>query len=199
MQPLHHGKNIPALPGCPFGVTLRHGISHLHRMKALLTLLRTNDRIEPLLLRLFLGVVFFPHGAQKVFGWFGGYGFAGTMGFFTQQMHIPALFAFLPIAAEFAGFLGLLLGLLTRVAAFGILADMLVAVAMVHVHNGFFMNWAGNQKGEGFEFHLLAIGMALALIIAGGGKLSADKALADKLTGSQNDEAQKAYAKQPAP
>jgi putative oxidoreductase len=126
-------------------------------MKALLTLLRTNDRIEPLLLRLFLGVVFFPHGAQKVFGWFGGYGFTGTMGFFTQQMHIPALFAFLAIAAEFAGSLGLIVGLLTRVAAFGILANMLVAVAMVHSKVGFFMNWSGNQKGEGFEYHLLAM------------------------------------------
>jgi putative oxidoreductase len=160
-------------------------------MKALLTLLRTNDRIEPLLLRLFLGVVFFPHGAQKVLGWFGGYGFTGTMGFFTQQMHIPALFAFLAIAAEFAGSLGLILGLLTRVAAFGILANMLVAVAMVHSKVGFFMNWEGNQKGEGFEFHLLAIGMALALMLAGGGKLSADRALADQLAASQSDEAQK--------
>lgn len=167
-------------------------------MKALLTLLRTNDRIEPLLLRLFLGIVFFPHGAQKVLGWFGGYGFTGTMGFFTQQMHVPALFAFLAIAAEFAGSLGLMVGLLTRVAAFGILANVLVAVAMVHSKVGFFMNWSGKQPGEGFEFHLLGIGMALALIIAGGGKLSADKALADKRTGSQNDEAQKAYAKQPS-
>jgi putative oxidoreductase len=160
-------------------------------MKALLTLLRTNDRIEPLLLRLFLGVVFFPHGAQKVFGWFGGHGFAGTMGFLTQQMHIPAPFALLAIAVEFAGSLGLILGLLTRVAAFGILAEMLMVVAMVHVHNGFFMNWAGNQKGEGFEFHLLAIGMALALLIAGGGKLSADRALANQLAASPSDEAQK--------
>jgi putative oxidoreductase len=160
-------------------------------MKALLTLLSTNDRIEPLLLRLFPGVVFFPHGAQKVLGWFGGYGFAGTMGFFTQQLHVPALFAFLAIAAEFAGSLGLIVGLLTRVAAFGILANMLVAVAMVHSKVGFFMNWSGTQKGEGFEFHLLAIGMALALMLAGGGKLSADRALADKLAASQSDEAQK--------
>ncbi|MBV9489101.1 MAG: DoxX family protein [Verrucomicrobia bacterium] len=160
-------------------------------MKALLTLLRTNDRIEPPLLRLFLGVVFFPHGAQKVFGWFGGYGLAGTLGFFTQQMHIPALFALLAIAAEFAGSLGLIVGLLTRVAALGILANMLVAVATVHSKVGFFMNWSGKQPGEGFEFHLLAIGMALALIIAGGGKLSADRALADPLAASPNDEAQK--------
>jgi putative oxidoreductase len=136
-------------------------------------------------------VVFFPHGAQKVLGWFGGYGFAGTMGFFTQQLHVPALFAFLAIAAEFAGSLGLIVGLLTRVAAFGILANVLVAVAMVHSKVGFFMNWEGNQKGEGFEFHLLAIGMALALMLAGGGKLSADRALADQLAASQSDEAQK--------
>jgi putative oxidoreductase len=161
-------------------------------MKALLTLLlRTNDRIEPLLLRLFLGIVFFPHGAQKALGWFGGPGFAGTMGAFTQQMRIPARLAFLAIAAEFAGPLGLILGLLTRVAAFGIFANMLVAVAMVHRKVGFFMNWSGTQKGEGFEFHLLAIGMALALMRAGGGKLSADRALADQLAASPSDEAQK--------
>ena len=168
-------------------------------MKALLILLKTHDRIEPLLLRLFLGIVFFPHGAQKVLGWFGGHGFAGTMGAFTQQSHIPALFAFLAIAAEFAGSLGLILGLLTRVAAFGILANMLVAVAMVNSKFGFFMNWSGKQPGEGFEFHLLAIGMALALIFAGGGKPSADQALAGKLAGSQKDEAQTDYAKHPAP
>ena len=117
-------------------------------MKALLTLLRTNDRIEPLLLRLFLGVAFFPHGAQKVFGWFGGYGFAGTLGFFTQQMHIPALSALLAIAAEFAGSLGLIVGLLTRVAAFGILANMVVAVATAHSKVGFFMNWSGTFRTE---------------------------------------------------
>ena len=169
-------------------------------MKALLTVLKTNDRIEPLLLRLLLGVVFFPHGAQKVLGWFGGHGFAGTLGFFTQQMHVPALLAFLAIAAEFAGSLGLILGLLTRVAAFGILANMLVAVATVHSQVGFFMNWSGTQKGEGFEFHLLAIGMALALIIAGGGKLSADQALTRKLAGSSGDEVQEeAYANQLTP
>ena len=168
-------------------------------MKTLLTLLKTNDRIEPLLLRLFLGIVFFPHGAQKVLGWFGGYGFTNTMGFFTQQMHIPALFAFLAIAAEFAGSLGLSLGLLTRIAALGIFANMLVAVAMVHGKIGFFMNWAGNQTGEGFEFHLLAIGMALVLMLQGGGRLSADRALAGEPAESPKDEAQTPYAKHPAP
>src|ERR1035437_6793717 len=98
-------------------------------------------------LRLVLGVVFFVHGSQKMLGWFGGYGFKGTMGFFTQMMHIPAPFAFLAIAAEFFGGLGLIFGLLTRVAAFGIFSNMVVAVAMVHHQFGLFMNWTGAQKG----------------------------------------------------
>lgn len=149
-------------------------------MKALRSLLVTNDSVASLILRLTLGVVFFPHGAQKVLGWFGGHGFAGTMGFFTQSMHIPALFAFLAIAAEFAGAIGLILGLFTRVAAFGIASVMLVAVATVHWHNGFFMNWNMNQKGEGFEYHLLAFGIAVALMIAGGGKLSIDRLLSKR-------------------
>ena len=103
------------------------------------------------------------------------------MGFFTGQMHIPALFAFLAIAAEFAGSAGLILGLFTRAAAFGIAAVMAVAVATTHWQNGFFMNWYGNQKGEGFEYHLLAFGIAVVLIIAGGGRLSADRAIAHKI------------------
>ena len=93
-----------------------------------------------MLLRVVLGVVFFAHGAQKALGWFGGYGFSGTMGFFTGMMHIPALFAVLAIAAEFLGGLGLVVGLLTRVAAFGIFCNMVVAVAMIHHQFGFFMN-----------------------------------------------------------
>lgn len=141
------------------------------------SLLKTTDSIIPTIARLALGVVMFPHGAQKVLGWFGGYGFSGTMGFFTNQMHIPAVFAFLAIVAEFAGSLGLITGLLSRVAAFGIAVNMVVAVATVHGANGFFMNWYGNQKGEGFEYHLLAIGLALIVIVAGAGKLSIDRAL----------------------
>src|ERR1700687_916327 len=108
------------------------------------------------ILRLTLGVVFFYHGAQKALGWFGGYGFNGTMGFFTQQLGIPAPFAFLAIMAEFLGGLGLIVGFLTRIAAFGVFCNMLVAVCMLHRHFGLFMNWAGNQKGEGYEYHLLA-------------------------------------------
>ncbi|MGH8045819.1 MAG: DoxX family protein [Chthoniobacterales bacterium] len=146
-------------------------------MKPIDYLFKTDNSISTLLLRLTLGAVFFPHGAQKVLGWFGGYGFTGTMGFFTTQMHVPAFFAFLAIMAEFAGSIALILGLFTRVAAFGIASNMLVAIAMVHASNGFFMNWYGNQKGEGYEYHLLVIAIAIVLMIRGGGKFSADGAI----------------------
>jgi len=139
-----------------------------------------NDRVTTLL-RITLAVVMFPHGAQKMLGWFGGGGFSGSMDFFTHQMGIPAIFAVLAILAEFAGSLGLLTGLATRVAAFGVAVNMLVAVVMVHGANGFFMNWAGTQKGEGFEYHLLAIGIAVALMIRGGGAYSADAAVVAKV------------------
>lgn len=149
-------------------------------MKILHLLLNTNSSTGPLVARLVLGLVMFPHGAQKVFGWFGGHGFAGTMQFFTGTMHIPALFAFLAIAAEFAGALGLIVGLLSRVAAFGVASVMVVAIFM-HTANGFFMNWTGNQKGEGFEYHLLAIGLALVVMIQGAGKASLDGLIASRL------------------
>jgi putative oxidoreductase len=138
----------------------------------------TEDSMATTLLRLVLGVVFFAHGAQKMLGWFGGYGFSGTMGFFTGTMHIPAFFAFLAIAAEFFGGLGLILGLLTRVAAFGIAVNMLVAIVTVHAQFGFFANWTGTQKGEGYEFHLLVLAMCAFLMIRGAGALSVDRQLA---------------------
>ena len=130
-----------------------------------------------LIIRVMLGIVMFPHGAQKLFGLFGGYGFSGSMGFFTDKMHIPAFFAFLAVRAEGLGSMGLMIGFLTRVAAFGILCNMTVAIWMVHWPNGFFMNWFGNQKGEGFEYHLLAIAICVALLISGGGKWSVDRAI----------------------
>jgi putative oxidoreductase len=138
---------------------------------------QTADSWSLLILRVMLGIVMFPHGAQKLFGWFGGYGFAGTMSFFTEKRHIPAFFAFLAIIAESLGSMGLIIGLLTRVAAFGVLCNMIVAILMVHWPHGFFMNWAGKQRGEGFEYHLLVIGICLALMISGGGKWSVDKAI----------------------
>jgi len=140
-------------------------------------LINTTDDFTLTILRLILGGVFFAHGVQKALGWFGGYGFAATMGFFTQQMHIPAPLAFLAICAEFLGGIGLVLGLLGRVAAFGIFCNMLVAVWMVHFKLGFFANWSGVKKGEGYEYHLLAIAMALVIMIKGSGALSVDRAL----------------------
>jgi putative oxidoreductase len=141
-------------------------------------LLVTDDSTATAILRLVLGVVFFAHGAQKMLGWFGGFGFSGTMNFFTGTMHIPALFAFLAIAAEFFGGLGLIVGFLTRIAAFGIAVNMLVAIATVHSAVGFFMNWNGTQKGEGFEYHLLVLAMTVFLMIRGAGALSIDHAIA---------------------
>jgi putative oxidoreductase len=129
------------------------------------------------ILRLVLGVIFFAHGAQKMLGWFGGYGFTATMGFFTHVMHIPALFAFLAIAAEFFGGLGLIVGFLTRIAALGILSNMVVAIALVHHQFGLFMNWSGAQKGEGYEYHLLVLAIAVFLMIRGGGAASIDRLL----------------------
>jgi len=143
-------------------------------------LLRTNGGVTALILRLTLAIVIFPHGAQKVLGWFGGHGFSGTMGFFTEQMGLPWLVALLVVAAEFLGALGLLFGFLTRLCALGIGAVMAGAIFLVHSGNGFFMNWTGQQAGEGYEYHLLAIGIALALLVAGGGAASVDKALAGR-------------------
>jgi putative oxidoreductase len=144
-------------------------------------LFQTEDDKVLTILRLVLAVVFLAHGSQKMLGWFGGYGFKATMGFFTQTMHIPAALAFLGISAEFFGGLGLLLGLLSRVAAFGITVNMLVAVFMTHLPNGFFMNWTGQQKGEGFEFHLLVIALTLALMIRGAGAFSLDRAISGSM------------------
>ncbi len=140
-------------------------------------IINTTEDYTLTILRLVLGVIFFAHGAQKVLGWFGGYGYAGTMGFFTKQMGIPAPLAFLAIAAEFLGGLGLIFGLLGRVAAFGIISNMVVAVSMVHFRFGLFMNWGGNQKGEGFEYHLMAIALGLAILIKGSGAFSLDRVL----------------------
>ena len=140
----------------------------------------TDDSVATAILRLALGVVFFAHGAQKMLGWFGGFGFAGTMGFFTGTMHIPAPLAFLAICAEFLGGMGLIIGFLTRIAAFGIATNMVVAIATVHHAFGFFMNWNGTQKGEGFEFHLLVLAIAAFLMVRGAGAFSVDHALSAK-------------------
>jgi putative oxidoreductase len=140
-------------------------------------LLQTDSGVAGLVLRIALAVVIFPHGAQKALGWFGGHGFKGTMKYFTDS-GIPTGFALLAIAAEFLGPLGLAVGLFARVAAFGIACVMLVAITTVHWPHGFFINWYGNQRGEGIEYHLLALGIAITLIIVGAGAWSLDGALA---------------------
>ena len=140
-------------------------------------LIATDNDSATAIIRLVLGVIFFAHGAQKMLGWFGGYGFTGTMGFFTSVMRIPAMFAFLAIVAEFFGGLSLIFGFLTRIAALGIFSNMIVAVAMVHHQFGFFMNWTGAQKGEGYEYHVLVLAITAFLMIRGAGAASIDRAL----------------------
>ncbi len=143
-------------------------------------LLSTNNDIGPTVLRVVLGAVLFAHGAQKLLGWFGGAGIAGTMGFLNGFLHVPESLVYVVIVIEFFGGLGLIFGFLTRLGAFGIAIDMIVAAALVHVKTGFFMDWGGNQKGEGYEFHLLAIAMALTIVVYGAGAASVDGIIASR-------------------
>src|SRR5438094_9051188 len=137
----------------------------------------THGDVVPLVLRLTLAVVIFAHGAQMTLGWFGGYGLRGTLDF-LRTSGVPGPRAFLAIMAEFLGPLGLAVGLLTRVAALGIGIVMLVAIGTVHRQHGFFMNWFGIQQGEGVEYHLLSLGLAIALILSGPGAWSMDALIA---------------------
>ena len=131
--------------------------------------------------RLALGITIFPHGAQKLLGWFGGYGFTGTMGFLTTQANLPWIMAFLVIIIESIGALALIFGFGTRIAAFGILANFLGILFTTHLSNGFFMNWyAQPNKGEGIEYFILVFGLAIVSLIAGGGKASTDAVLTGK-------------------
>jgi putative oxidoreductase len=139
--------------------------------------LATDDSRTLLAQRLILGLVVFAHGAQKLLGLFGGFGFTGTVGFFTGTLHLPASLAVLVIVSDFFGSLALMAGLFTRLAALGTSAVMVGAVLTMHWSNGFFMNWGGGLKGEGFEFHLLALALALPLVLEGGGAFSVDGAL----------------------
>ena len=141
----------------------------------------TDKSLAGTILRVILGVVMFPHGAQKLLGWFGGRGFEATVQSFTGGFHIPELLVVLVILTESVGAVALVLGFFTRLCALAVAADMAVAVILVHLKVGFFMNWAGTAKGEGFEYHLLAIAIGLALLIVGGGRWSIDGAIAKRL------------------
>jgi putative oxidoreductase len=147
--------------------------------RSLAALFATTASSIPTILRIALGVVVLPHGLQKTFGWFGGWGFTGTLDWFAS-IGVPAFLGILAIAADTAGAAALIAGVGTRLAAFGIGVNMLVATLLVHRTNGFFMNWSGTQAGEGYEFHILAFAMALALVVAGGGRASIDRLIAEK-------------------
>jgi len=137
-------------------------------------LFQTNDKFSYWVPRVILGCVMFPHGMQKLFGWFGGFGFTNTMTYFTQTAGLPWIIAFLIIMGESLGSLGLIVGFFTRLSALGLIFIMVGAITTVHIPNGFFMNWFGKNAGEGFEYHLLVIGMSIPLLISGGGKYSVD-------------------------
>jgi putative oxidoreductase len=143
-------------------------------------LINTREDYLLTLLRICLGVIFFAHGAQKVLGWWGGQGYSATMTSFTQNMSIPTVFALLAILAEFLGGIGLVFGLLTRIAAFGIATVMVVAIALVHGPNGLFMD------RNGFEYHLLAIAISLTLLARGAGAWSLDRLIERGLTGAHS-------------
>jgi putative oxidoreductase len=143
-------------------------------------LMATSDDLGLTILRIVLGVVMFPHGAQKALGWFGGGGWDATIGFFSGQLGVPAAATVLVILGELIGSIGLIAGLLTRIAAIGILVIQLGAVVLVHLEVGFFMDWFGNQQGEGYEYALLAMSIALVLVLKGGGTHSIDRSLANR-------------------
>ncbi len=145
------------------------------------SLFATDKGLSGTVLRVLLGIVIFPHGAQKLLGWFGGGGFTATMRGFESNFHIPTIFALLAILAESVGAVALIAGFFTRIAALAISVNMLVAIALVHLKNGFFMNWGGTAKGEGFEYHILAVAIGAALMITGGGRWSLDGVIAKKL------------------
>jgi putative oxidoreductase len=142
----------------------------------------TTSDATPAVARIALGVTMFPHGAQKVLGWFGGDGLTRTLDLFTEQLGIPTALALLAIAAEFLGGIGLVTGALSRVAAFGVACVMIVATFKVQLHNGLFMNWTGHQAGEGFEFDVLALALAVIVLLKGGGAWSLDRLLATRST-----------------
>src|SRR6202035_4596794 len=132
--------------------------------------------------RIVLGVVFFAHGAQMALGWFGGAGLQSTVRAFRENLRIPAPLAMLAVAAEFLGGLGLIVGLLSRVAALGIAVVMMVALFAVHRKFGFFMNWYGDKRGHGVEYHILVLALAMLVIVKGAGPLSLDQALSRHLS-----------------
>lgn len=147
----------------------------------MLSLFQDRQPWSSLVLRLTLGVVMFPHGAQKLLGWYGGARFDETMGFFTHKMGLLWIIAFLIIIGESFGSMGLLAGFLTRITAASFIVIMLGAISTTHLSYGYCMNWFGQQQGEGFEYYLLVMGMSAAWLIAGGGTWSVDRMITERL------------------
>ncbi|MDB5105542.1 MAG: DoxX family protein [Fibrobacteres bacterium] len=150
---------------------------------ALYRFFATDGDIGSLILRLTLALAMFPHGAQKVLGWFGGFGFKGTLAAFTGN-GMPLPLALAVMAAEFLGPFALVAGFFTRWSAFGISLVMLGAALMVHAANGFFLNWMGKQAGEGIEYFIPVIAIAVVLMIKGGGRWAADRSIARRFSGN---------------
>ena len=145
---------------------------------ALDLLLGTYPSWSRAVVRVALGLVFVAHGGQKVFGWFGGPGLRATVQTFQQHLHVPPAAAVTGALIELLGGIAMLVGLLVRPAAVGLIVVMLVAIAKVHGRHGFFINFAGTPgKGHGFEFNFVLIAMALSVLIGGAGALSIDHLL----------------------
>jgi putative oxidoreductase len=149
---------------------------------ALHALLATDAAAAPLVARVSLGLLLFPHGAQHALGWFGGYGFAGTFGWMTDTLGFPAPLAALAIVVELLAPIALLLGIGSRLAALGLVGLMAGAIT-THLSNGFFMNWFGTLPAgaEGFEYHLVVVALAAVVVIAGAGAGSVDRLLVARL------------------
>jgi putative oxidoreductase len=139
-------------------------------------LVQTEPSYALLVLRVALAIVIFPHGAQKLLGWYGGPGVDGTLQLFAT-LGVPAGIAVLVIVSDFFGSLALAVGLVGRFAAFGTTMVMLGAMALVHAPNGFFLNWNGDQAGEGIQFHLLVLAVSVVLMARGSGAWSVDRLL----------------------
>jgi putative oxidoreductase len=138
--------------------------------------------------RIVLGIIFFAHGAQKMFGWYGGPGLASSMRTFVEHLHLPPTLAFLVIAGELFSGVGLIVGLFSRIAALVIALTMVGAIATVHFRFGLFLNWFGTKEGHGIEYHLLTIALALIIVAQGAGAFSLDRLLHDHISGTEQSQ-----------
>jgi putative oxidoreductase len=176
VEPVHFfGMIFPEIL-CPYLITKKTII-----MNQIKSIIQTNGHISGLIFRLTLGIVILPHGCQLLLGWFGGFGFQGTMQYFTQVEGLPWIVGLVVILLQSFGALFILFGFTTRLMALGMIGLFIGMILTSHLEYGFFMNWLGNQAGEGYEFHLLVIGLTLALLVNGSGKYSIDYLLTKKL------------------